>query len=192
MIDLIATGGYAHTVLVNGSKWSGPHSQPHKAHESAYDAGVQALRHIAEGTLDEFPEIRVISRNEIRAEVDPNQDLAEIPAASDPPTSDGGLDLIDFINAVDPFDPDNVEIIEAGPLTERDARIYAGMRELAERSKQGTFAEDPRNFLLKPYVARVGEDGEPVRIGWAWRGYKLMVDQRDTTAIRIGVGGGGG
>lgn len=188
MIDLIATGGMRHTVLVNGSVWS-DHSQPHKAHESAYDVGVAALRQLAEGTVEAFPEIRVVSTNTVRAEPDPNQDVVEIPPSPDaPPTSDGGLELLDFLEAVDPFDPNDVVLLTPSPLSPIDQVIAMAMNAAAEESKTRSF---PRNMLIVPVRIEDPAGGPtPVRVGAVWRGYKLGFDKRDKTAIRIGMGGG--
>lgn len=180
MIDFKGAGTQYHRVMANGQLWS-KHTTRYKADESAYDLGVEALRQMQEGTLTEFPTIFIESSGRVNVVPDPDNTPAMIPAPSSPPTSDDGMDVVDFFDIIDPFDPATAVVLQTTPLTPLQAVIAGAMIAAAAHSK-----EKPWPHSMMPSATFITLDGKSIRIGATWRGYKLGVDQRDKTAIRIG------
>jgi hypothetical protein len=179
MIDFVGVGAQYFRVVANGQLWS-QHTTRYKADESAYDLGVEALRQIQAGTLAAFPTIYVDAAGRVDVVPDPDNIPANIPAPPTPPTSDGGMDVVAFFDTfMDPYDPATAIILTTGALTPLQSVMYDLMSQSAERSKA------PGRWLASGVFMVI--DGNPVRIGATWRGYKLMLDQRDKTAIKIGV-----
>lgn len=181
MIDSRAVGGAWHLVMVNGVEFS-RHTTDYKASERAYDLAVSFLDQLSQGVITQFPQVQVLYDRRIVFEVDPSFDPGDEqvpPPPSTPPKSDGGLDVMDWWDTyIDPIDPNNLIDIPPAVVDSVTAQRDADIRGAADRSR--TQWRPVRT--VAPTI-----DGGWETVAVCWRGYKLIFDQRDKTAIKIGV-----
>lgn len=174
-IDTRAEGGGYYRVFVNGTQWS-RHTMAHKAGEMATDVMAEALH-------QGLPVPEIYYTHDLEVYYTPEvgwEGLAIPPVSQDPPVSDGGQDIVEFIAGLTGYDPQ-------APSNEPHWLDPTGdwMAEFIERTKSTWF------FI--PLVADT--DGNPATgedrnwLGVGWRGYVLLFYGRDRNAIRINVGG---
>lgn len=167
-------GGAYRRVLVDGREWS-KHTNDFLAADSANDVGIAALDHLARGIISRFPLIEIDGGARVVYEPDPDDTTIELPPEYMPPTSDGGLDLVDFLDQQFPYQG-------GGTVLPDGTSLEVLQKTAADVSKQ------PGKWLFVP-LRTLDAAGKSTLIGAAWRGYVFMYLWRDRTAIRIGLGG---
>lgn len=177
MIDSKVAGGAYHYVIIDGQVFS-KHTTDYKASEKAYDVALAFLDKLNQGIITVFPQVAVIFNRTITFTVDPGFDPTSIPTPTEDPVADNGMDLIDWWNSViDPIDPTNVLPVVPQNMDQATILRDALIRGLAEETKS---TWRPRRAV------DMDANGNYFTIAVCWRGYKLVFDQRDKNAIRIG------
>ena len=106
-----------------------------------------------------------------RVEVKPSDRTLAPPPSGEPlPMSDGGEDLVDFIDRIQ-GEPSTLEPLSGGTLSEQ-------ILEFAEQSKA--------TWLVKRLYGDFEGDGTNNLVAIGWRGYVLILWTRQRGAIRIG------
>lgn len=164
MIDARAEGGAYTRVFLNGQEWS-KHTAPHKAAETAYDLALEALRQ----GVTPFPKIWTFVDGRVYYEPDPNVEAATIPPAPQPVISDGGEDLIDFLERIGPTPRVEVEI--TAPT------LMQGLEVFLDSTRAG--------WLIEKMYHRAA-DGTKTLVAYGWRGFGLVVHRRVKGTIKLG------
>lgn len=149
--------GY-YLVFVDGHQFS-KHVQEREAIQQAINA------------KQEVPAVPVHYSHPYRVVVELTDEVLELPGPSEPPTSDAGEDLIDFLARVH-GEPVEVNFLEA-PDFRTALKMFA--------------TETKGTWLVKRLFAEA--NGEHTWIGVGWRGYVLLFIWRDRF-IRVHTGGG--
>lgn len=134
----------------------------------------EALERCADVLLTD-PTVQTHYTHQYEVDVALDSDQVALPPPSDPPVSDSGYDIVDFLARLD--EQSNGPLIVGTVLQAPD--FWSGIQELTLRHR------DEGSWLFQR-LAVLDDNGEPERVGLSWRGYVLLWHLRDKNAIRIG------
>lgn len=168
-VELTARGSGYYRVIVNGAQFS-QHTTEREAIESVTEVLYGA------------PDATVYYDHDYHVDAELSLDSAEVPPVTDPdvlPTSDGGMDLVEFLQMLD--EQASGPVITGTVLEAPD--MYSGLEHLTRQHR------DEGSWLFQRLsVLMAGPDEPATQVGLSWRGYMLLWHLRDKAAIRINAG----